>query len=518
MARRSVPRPETRRKMLKALEAAKRCRTWAELEKASGLSRGTLERNGLRPGGRQSASAGATAPTPEVDLTRSQHPADADARRAERLGHMCDCSTDDELRSDYFAGHMSDCPAAGGPTGGWSPPVPLGAPPPNVAYQRPRDSQRQRVYDAEQVWHDEYWTGTPPQFKEVQEARQYLLDVLAHPEVRRRFGGAAEYVRDSLKVAPLGRRVDAGGEALVQICQIRLAEDSLYETIALHELAHLLAAAETRKADHGREFANASLNLVEAVIGPDAARDLAERYRRRGAKYSLQECAGCLVRVPSRSDRHATWRRPPLCVSCLAPEEANSAGDEAEQLRWASVRSEMAERRRRKWEQYNDRGNEDEKPDLLKLIEADDIETARKGEAAINRGAAALKSDCERLRGEADHARKTSIEIAQTDDRLIDVMARLSGSAAESELSKMAGSGHPPDLSEKSRQCLAYFKEANRLDEEHRQAERLAYSVARIEAGKVSSLGALIAKQKMSEGFVFTRDEQRAINLAAFAR
>ena len=114
MARRSVPRPETLRKLSKAQEAAKRCRTWADLEKASGLSRGTLEQHGLRPGGRRGGEdrGGTAAPTPDIDLTRSQHPDEAEARRAERQGSMCDCSTDDELRSEYFAGHMSDCPAS----------------------------------------------------------------------------------------------------------------------------------------------------------------------------------------------------------------------------------------------------------------------------------------------------------------------------------------------------------------------------------------------------------------------
>ena len=520
MARRSVPRPETRRKILKALEAAKRCRTWAELEKASGLSRKTLDRHGLRPGGWRHDPAGATAPTPEVDLTRSQHP--EDIRRAERLGSMCDCSTDEELRSEYFAGHMSDCPAAGGPVGGWSPPVPLGTSPPNVAYHAPRDSQRQRVYDAEAVWQREYWTNFPPEFESVAEAEQYMFDVLALPEVQRRFGGAAQHIADKMRVTKLGRNATAtGGAAIPQYCEIQIAEDLLLEPVALHELAHLLSTAESGKADHGSEFTNAHLNLVEAAIGPDAACDLAERYERRGVKSATADCGGCLARTPPGApDTHEeTWRRPPLCDSCLPSEGPNTSGTADDELRWASTRSGLAEHRRSRWEKFAGWDIEDERAGLAEDARAEMAMESEEAEAAVRAGSARLKAEHERLEAETQAALTAAVRLAQTEDIFCHVMSELSPDECSAELAAIADNAdYPPTMRDKARQLHTLHNDEIRLRKERDEMERTIKRVELVEAGKPSLVGDRVAGRKMADGFVFTRDEQRAINLAGGRR
>lgn len=520
MARRPIPRPETRRKLLKALDAAKRCRTWAELEKASGLSRSTLDQHGLRPGRGQSEHGGTTAPTPEVDLTRSQDP--ADIRRAERLGSMCDCSTAEELRSDYFAGHMSDCPAAGGPVGGWSPPVPLGTSPPNVAFQAPRDSQRQRVYDAEAVWSREYWTNFPPEFGSVAEAEQYMFDLLAHPEVQRRFGGAAQHIADKLRVTKLRRNATAtGGAAIPQYCEIRISENLLSEPVALHELAHLLSAAESSKADHGSEFIGAHLNLVEAAIGPDAASDLAERYERRGVKFAIADCCECLVRIPpgASGSHEETWRRPPLCDSCLPPEGPNTTGTADDEFRWASTRSGLAERRRSEWEKFTGWNPDADGDGIAEAARAEMAMEAEEAEAAVRAGSARLKAEHERLEAETQTTLTATIRLAQTEDIFCHAMSELSPEECSAELMAIAGSAdYPPPMRDKAKRLHTLHNEEIRL---RKKRDKLAHNIKRVElveAGKPSRLGDLIAERKMADGFVFTDDERRAINLAGSRR
>lgn len=55
--------------------------------------------------------------------------------------------------------------------------------------------------------------------------------------------------------------------------------------VILHEVAHIMCAAEKADRGHGRAFARYYLALVRRWLGPDAARALREAYAAEGVKY-----------------------------------------------------------------------------------------------------------------------------------------------------------------------------------------------------------------------------------------
>lgn len=152
------------------------------------------------------------------------------------------------------------------------------APPPparTVRPQRPRDSQRARLYRAERAVfmrdsacpHAAYgWLTTLAQL------RGYVEMVARHPEVVRLYPAAGAPARSLLADLEVkdgrGRRSAA---AYVGVHAITVPTALRMRWVVLHELAHVIArledGAEPDFAPHGWQFAGHYLVLVEAVFG-----------------------------------------------------------------------------------------------------------------------------------------------------------------------------------------------------------------------------------------------------------
>lgn len=132
-----------------------------------------------------------------------------------------------------------------------------------------RDSQRQRLYDAEDWAGLVSRDGSPPKygrsFGTVPECQAYVDAILA----KRWFKAA--YTAQEVEVKPgfghrraTGFRFDAYGGT------IQLPRWSRHEGVILHELAHVVVGNRL-VAWHGREFAKVYHHLVSRVMGEEAA-------------------------------------------------------------------------------------------------------------------------------------------------------------------------------------------------------------------------------------------------------
>ncbi|WP_084351295.1 TIGR04338 family metallohydrolase [Millisia brevis] len=164
-----------------------------------------------------------------------------------------------------------------------------------------RDEQRQRVYDAEslvQRMFDRADGGTGRQvqlhgstitlpverrFGSVDSAEDYLRRVLDLAGVR------AAFPRSSAPVAVRTRRGATAahyehGTATIAIPDGRDGRWALRELVVLHELAHHLGDPDAEEAAHGGDFVARTLELVEIVMGPEAAFVLRVAYAGTGAR------------------------------------------------------------------------------------------------------------------------------------------------------------------------------------------------------------------------------------------
>ncbi|MBY8858985.1 TIGR04338 family metallohydrolase [Nocardia sp. CA2R105] len=152
-----------------------------------------------------------------------------------------------------------------------------------------RDSQRARVYDAEglvrrmfdradegggrtvELYGSQITLPVERRFASVESVQSYVDRVLALNWVRAGWGragdavtvraragaGAAHY---EVETAVLAVPLHAGGSAW-----------ALRELVVLHEIAHHLGEPGQDRAAHGPEFCSRYLELVDGVIGPEAA-------------------------------------------------------------------------------------------------------------------------------------------------------------------------------------------------------------------------------------------------------
>lgn len=153
---------------------------------------------------------------------------------------------------------------------------------------RPRDSQRQRLYDAEQGS-----LGAISKPLTFEGCVEYLRLVKSRPWYRTRWanGGAGVVVRSNGQ----GGRAGSG--------EIRLGEWARQEVVVLHELAHTLTPTYTCAA-HGPEFAGVLLFLVRHQMGKAAGDALRAGYRANGVRYTMSA-----IPAPTRRDATVTAQR-----------------------------------------------------------------------------------------------------------------------------------------------------------------------------------------------------------------
>ncbi len=164
-----------------------------------------------------------------------------------------------------------------------------------VAFQQwgttvtPRDSQRARVYDAEGLVRrifdraEEFETRTVElhgstitlpierKFASVESVQHYADRVLSLNWVRAQWGRAAAPLVVRVRAGAAAAHYEAGRAVLAVPLHTGGTAWALRELVILHELAHHLEPADAGHAPHGPEFCTRYLELVDGIIGPEAA-------------------------------------------------------------------------------------------------------------------------------------------------------------------------------------------------------------------------------------------------------
>lgn len=138
--------------------------------------------------------------------------------------------------------------------------------------RRPRDSQRSKVYSAE---NDLYGDMTLPAPMTVPECQVYVNKVLDRKRVIKRFGK-----RRSTVVNTPGRSSYVyGGSSTLHMTK----HHRQYPMAVLHELAHALSPAG---AMHNHEFAANYLFLVREVLGVEMAEKLKAQFKANRVRFA----------------------------------------------------------------------------------------------------------------------------------------------------------------------------------------------------------------------------------------
>ncbi|WP_282785033.1 MULTISPECIES: TIGR04338 family metallohydrolase [unclassified Nocardia] len=152
-----------------------------------------------------------------------------------------------------------------------------------------RDSQRGRVYDAEALVRgiferaDEFGARTVEvhgsqltlpverKFASVASVQDYADRVLALNWVRAHWPRAATPVTVRARAGSKAAHYEVTGAVLAVPLHANGSAWALRELVILHELAHHLEADSEKCAPHGPEFCDRYLELIDGVIGPEAA-------------------------------------------------------------------------------------------------------------------------------------------------------------------------------------------------------------------------------------------------------
>ncbi|MCP2320486.1 putative metallohydrolase, TIGR04338 family [Nocardia amikacinitolerans] len=159
----------------------------------------------------------------------------------------------------------------------------------DVAAVSVRDAQRAKVYDAEQLVRgmfdraDEHGNRTVElygsqitlpierRFASVESVQTYAEKVLALNWVRAQWDRAEVPVRVRSRAGATAAHYEAADAVLAVPLHTGGTAWALRELVVLHELAHHLEPAAEKVAPHGPEFCTRYLELVDGIIGPEAA-------------------------------------------------------------------------------------------------------------------------------------------------------------------------------------------------------------------------------------------------------
>ncbi|MEV6556737.1 TIGR04338 family metallohydrolase [Nocardia sp. NPDC051756] len=152
-----------------------------------------------------------------------------------------------------------------------------------------RDTQRAKVYDAEQLVRgmfdraDEHGSRTVElygshltlpierRFASVESVQNYADKVLALNWVRGQWDRAGTAVRVRSRAGTAAAHYEAEDAVLAVPLHTGSRAWALRELVILHELAHHLESNVGAVAPHGPEFCTRYLELVDGIIGPEAA-------------------------------------------------------------------------------------------------------------------------------------------------------------------------------------------------------------------------------------------------------
>ncbi|MFC4373995.1 TIGR04338 family metallohydrolase [Nocardia halotolerans] len=153
---------------------------------------------------------------------------------------------------------------------------------------RRRDSQRAKVYDAEQLvrgmfdraqefghrtvefYGSELTLPVERRFASVESVQDYVDKVLALNWVRAQWDRAARPLRVRTRAGTTAAHYEPATAVLAVPLHTGATAWALRELVILHELAHHLAPTES-EAPHGPEFCTRYTTLTESIIAPEAA-------------------------------------------------------------------------------------------------------------------------------------------------------------------------------------------------------------------------------------------------------
>ncbi|KAF0849381.1 TIGR04338 family metallohydrolase [Nocardia caishijiensis] len=151
-----------------------------------------------------------------------------------------------------------------------------------------RDTQRARVYDAEQlvrgafdraeefghrtvdIYGSQVTLPVERRFASVESVQSYVDKVLALNWVRAQWDRSAISVRVRIRAGTGAAHYERSDAVLAVPLHTGATAWALRELVVLHELAHHLAPSPD-EAPHGPEFCTRYAELTDGVIGPEAA-------------------------------------------------------------------------------------------------------------------------------------------------------------------------------------------------------------------------------------------------------
>lgn len=146
---------------------------------------------------------------------------------------------------------------------------------------RPRDSQRSKVYTAEQK------TSSGKHFKDIDEVRMYIAKI-ARTQWWKKLA-AGHPVENGPVRLEIGRS-HSTALSFHGMRTVRMPGKSGWaycEKVVLHEMAHLITDC-THSASHGPEFCKNFLTLVKYRMGKDAAEELKRSFKTHKVKYTVR--------------------------------------------------------------------------------------------------------------------------------------------------------------------------------------------------------------------------------------
>ncbi|WP_067676401.1 TIGR04338 family metallohydrolase [Nocardia miyunensis] len=152
-----------------------------------------------------------------------------------------------------------------------------------------RDGQRARVYDAEglvrrmfdradeagartvELYGSQITLPVERRFASVESVQNYVDLVLSLNWVRAQWVRSSEVVTVRARAGAGAAHYEAEGAVLAVPLHTGGSAWALRELVILHEIAHHLGEPGADRAPHGPEFCSRYLELVDGVIGPEAA-------------------------------------------------------------------------------------------------------------------------------------------------------------------------------------------------------------------------------------------------------
>lgn len=152
-----------------------------------------------------------------------------------------------------------------------------------------RDSQKQKLYDAEQYAKYKIMDGCAgneinKEFESLEEIKVFVDMFTKTKWFIERFNWRGKDKGEDCNVIIKDKPRGGGADAHRLSGTIRISLASRHMMVVLHELAHIIQPSGYG-ASHGRFFARAFLEMVECIIGKKSAKILKQEFKKERVKY-----------------------------------------------------------------------------------------------------------------------------------------------------------------------------------------------------------------------------------------